>query len=165
MKIEQSATLIQNGLGRNGGMKILILTVLGIAWPLLVIWAAIKIGHSLEIIDSAKVVVRDKAACEALQVSFDKSCQVEGRMEGRLDGTWWLQPKDAGAIFLHLPADAFPFYSRYDPKDYHIRGGMPSAIVLVTLTVILSLLGPVLSWRSRRKLAKCKKTLRAVNAD
>ncbi len=82
--------------------------LMAFVWPMLVIWAALQVGHSLQVIDPAKVIVRDKAACEALQIPYDTSCRVVGRVEANLDGTWWLQPRDAGDIYIRLPEGSFP---------------------------------------------------------
>ncbi|MBM3105525.1 hypothetical protein IIE18_10275 [Pseudomonas sp. V1] len=127
----------------------MIRTLLVIAWPLLIIWAAIRVGYSLQVIDPAKVIVHDKVACEALHLPFDGSCRVSGRMEANLDGTWWIQPRDAGAIHIRLPEGSFPYL--YNPNDYHIRGGTPAAVALVAGTVALFLLSPAFAWRSRKR--------------
>ncbi len=126
--------------------------LMAFAWPMLVIWAALQVGHSLQVIDPAKVIVRDKAACEALQIPYDTSCRVVGRVEANLDGTWWLQPRDAGDIYIRLPEGSFPYL--YNPDDYHIRGGKPATIALVVVTALLTLLGPLTSWRIQARRAK-----------
>lgn len=126
--------------------------LMAFVWPMLVIWAALQVGHSLQVIDPAKVIVRDKAACEALQIPYDTSCRVVGRVEANLDGTWWLQPRDAGDIYIRLPEGSFPYL--YSPDDYHIRGGKPATIALVVVTALLSLLGPLISWRIQARRAK-----------
>ncbi|HFL2868664.1 TPA: hypothetical protein ACGWVL_003038 [Pseudomonas aeruginosa] len=126
--------------------------LMAFAWPMLVIWAALQVGHSLQVIDTAKVIVRDKAACQALQVPYDTSCRVVGRMEAKFDGSWWLQPKDAGGIYIRLPEGSLPY--SYSPDDYHIRGGKPASIALVVVTALLMLLGPLISWRLQARRVK-----------
>ncbi|WP_199866746.1 hypothetical protein [Pseudomonas aeruginosa] len=66
--------------------------------------------------------------------------------------TWWLQPRDAGDIYIRLPEGSFPYL--YSPDDYHIRGGKPATIALVVVTALLTLLGPLISWRIQARRAK-----------
>lgn len=87
-----------------------------------------------------------------MQIPYDTSCRVVGRVEANLDGTWWLQPRDAGDIYIRLPEGSFPYL--YSPDDYHIRGGKPATIALVVVTALLSLLGPLISWRIQAHRAK-----------
>jgi hypothetical protein len=125
--------------------------VIAIAWPLIVVWGGIQVAQSLQVYEKARVMVLDEGACAALQLPFADGCRVEGRLEASLDHSWWLQPNGSGAVYIRLPAGAFPF--SYSPNDYRITGGKPAMIVLVAVTAILALLGPFFTWRGRKQSA------------
>ncbi len=120
-------------------------------WPLLVVWCAAEVGKTLQVYDNALVLVKDKGACEVLNLPAEDGCRVKGRLEMNLDRSWSLQPNSLGSVYIRMPQDTFPF--SYSVDDYHIKGGKPAIGALVLVTLALSLLSPFLIWRGRKKSA------------
>lgn len=126
------------------------------AIQLAIVWGALQIGFSMQVIDVAKVALKDTAVCDVFEVPVkDGFCRLTGRLEGNIDRTWSITPIGSETS-LNLSPDEGPLL--YNVKDWHMEGGSLGTYGLVGLTLLLS---GVLLWlqyleTKRSKAAKAQ---------
>lgn len=121
-----------------------------IGWQLFVLWLAIGIGFSLQVIDKTIVLATDADVCrQAGVVQSNGHCRFTARAEGNFDKTWTFTP--AGEAGHAITVDGLR-PTLYQPNDWHMTGGAFSGIALTLLALVLSGFPPgVELWRIWRK--------------
>lgn len=124
--------------------------LLYLSWQMLVLWGAINVGFGLQVIEKADVLISDEGLCLMLdQPSSNGSCRYSARAEGNFDRTWTYTALDGSGA--SITREGFgPML--YDPKEWHLKGGVLAGTALCLLAFMLSVLplGVGLWRRSRR---------------
>ncbi|CAD0264226.1 hypothetical protein DENIT_20115 [Pseudomonas veronii] len=114
--------------------------LVGLAWQALVLWAAIQVCFSMQVIDTATVFVNQAELCELFEEPVTNGgCRVTGRLEGTIRSTWTLSPAPDHSFEIELPDRSLGMI--YNPQDWHMVGGATAVTGLVALTLTLSGLG------------------------
>lgn len=115
---------------------------ISIAWVMLVLWCAIRIGFALQTIDPAVAYITDPSICHiAGSPVVNGHCRAEGRIVGGLDDQWHLHTPSTPAegIALHKTVALM-----YQVESYSFWGGAFAGYALAFLTFILAALPAVI---------------------
>lgn len=124
--------------------------ICSLAWQVLVIWCATKVGFAMQVLDSVKIPVKDAGVCQSVGQAFiDGACRLTGRAVANLDGTWNFTPTDAVITLEHIR----PGFLMYHPDSWHMTGGSLSTTALVIFTAVL-LLVPVFFLKPKLPILK-----------
>lgn len=124
--------------------------ICALAWQFLVVWAAMRIGFSLQVIDSMRIPVRDSSVCQLIgQPIADGACILTGRAVARLDGTWTVTSLTEETVTLSNITSGF----LYDPAQWHMLGGWIASAALIIVATVLMLL-PVLVLKPKLHMFK-----------
>lgn len=112
--------------------------IISLAWQALVVWAAAKIGFAMQVIHSVKIPVTGAGICGLAGQPFTNgSCRLVGDAVGNLDGTWTIfLPAGDDLALYHIK----PGFMLYDPANWHMMGGTPACVALISAAVVLMFL-------------------------
>ena len=109
---------------------------ISIAWVMLVLWCAIRIGFALQTIDPAVAFITDPSICHvAGSPVVNGHCRAEGRIVGGLDDKWHLHTASTPVEGVVLSKSVGLLYQ---VESYSFRGGSLAGYVLAVLTFILA---------------------------
>ncbi len=125
--------------------------LISIAWLMLVLWCAIRIGFAQQSIDPAVAFITDSSICVAVgSPVVNGYCRAEGRIVGGLDNQWHLHTVTTPAEGVALPKSVGLLYQA---DDYRFRGGSVAGYALAILTFILAALPGLGSILLRKRLS------------
>lgn len=129
---------------------------ISIAWLMLVLWCAIRVGFALQTIEPAVALITDPSICQAAGAPVVNGlCRAEGRIEGGLDDQWHLHTTSTPAEGVTLPKSVSLLYQ---VDSYQFRGGAVAGYGLAILTFILAALPAVanaLSISRKARISAC----------
>lgn len=122
--------------------------LLSLGWQLFVVWLALGIGSSLQVIDEVTVGVRDAYVCtSALAPMNDGHCRITAKAHGNFDGSWTFVAKNPIAKEFTLPAHT---QKVYNPDAWHMKGGALGSYCLIIVALLLALIPVGLQYVTRR---------------
>lgn len=122
--------------------------LLSLGWQLFVIWLALGIGSSLQVIDEVKLSIRDPHICALASAPMtDGLCRFTATAEGNFDGSWTFTPTTPYAAAFRLPAASQKIY---DSNDWHMKGGALGPYGLIIAMILLALIPVGIQYRTRR---------------
>lgn len=125
--------------------------MISIAWMILVLWCAIRIGFAQQSIDPTVAFITDSSICHAAGTPVVNGyCRAEGRIVGGLDNQWHLHTVATPSEGIALPKSVGLLYQA---DDYRFRGGSVAGYALAILTFILAALPGLVSILLRKRLS------------
>jgi hypothetical protein len=122
-------------------------SLIAFCWMMLVFNVAIGVFFSMQVIDRAQVMVDSPALCSAFdQPVQDGRCLLSGKAEANMDRTWSVNIEGKEPVTISRKDQ---LALRYDPADWHMRGGMLGVWALLIAGVVLACGWPAFElWRA-----------------